>query len=434
MPLTGSGGATDPETYDGIVMSPIVSTHASYPRYRWVMAGQLWMHWGIGFIFFQALGVFLPALQQDFRFGAAQAGWLGSLRAVGQLLVFPASLVLVRFNANRLIGILLTIGVAAMLVQVSAPGLAILMVGMTLHAVAIGWLQIPGVFVRLQWIPTREMATVQGIQMAAGAITAIAMLAGGPYLIEALGWRGALFLIAVLLGVCAAAWWTFQRERITNHYQSGMASAYRWETVKGTVRRKEFWLLGGAIAGGGGTYFTTIVFLPSYFHLERGLSLATAGAIVSVMPLGGLVASLCSGLLSDRLGLRKPFIWSAGLVLPPLYLTMLMPIPIGFLWLVAFVVGYFAFAPFVILNAIPFELPNVGPREVAIGQSLTQTIGTLGQLILPVVAGLIAGSFDSYRVGLLALVAFPLSFALGGVFLPETGPRTRKHEMPLNAC
>ncbi|MSQ61046.1 MAG: MFS transporter [Dehalococcoidia bacterium] len=397
----------------------------SYPRYRWVIAGQLWMHWAIGFIFFQALGVFLPALQQDLGFGAAQAGWLGSLRAVGQLLVFPASLVLVRFNANRLLGVLLTIGTMAMVVQVVAPGLAILMVGMGIHAAAIAWTQIPGAFVRMQWIPTRQMATVQGIQMASGAITAIAMLAGGPYLIDALGWRGALSLITVLLAICAAAWWLLQRERITVRYESAMAATYRWQTIASTVHRKEFWLLGGAIAGGGGAYFTTIIFLPSYLHAERGFSLATAGAIVSMMPLGGLLASLCSGLLSDRLGLRKPFIWSAGLVLPPLYLTMLSPMSASLLWPVAFIVGYFAFAPFVILNAIPFELPDVGPREVAIGQSLTQTIGTLGALVLPIVAGLVASSFDSYRAGLLALVACPATFALVGVFLPETGPRAR---------
>ena len=397
------------------------TTTEEYPRYRWVLVSQVWMHWSFGQIIFQTLGIFLPAMQADLGFGAAEAGWLGSLRAVGQLLLFPASIVLVRFKPYRVYGVLLTVAAVAQFFQGVAPELAVLMIALVIHGIAISWTQITGAFVRLQWVPPRELGTVTGMQMAAGAITTTVLLAGGPFMIDQFGWRAVILMMDGMLAVLAVLWWITKRERITKRYEAAMSAKLEWQNVVTTLRHREFWLLGGAIMGGGGTYFTTVTFLPSYFTADRGMPLTTAGAIVSLIPIGGLVASLTTGFLSDRLGLRKPFIWSAGLVLPALYLTMLLDAPIWVLSPVALLIGYFAFAPFVMINVIPFEL-NIPPREVAMGLSLQQTIGTIGQLSLPIMVGLIASSF-SYRTGLLSIVAFPLAFALICLFLPETGPR-----------
>ena len=384
------------------------------------------MHWAFGQIIFQTLGIFLPAMQADLGFGPAEAGWLGSLRAVGQLLLFPASIVLVRFSPYRVYSVLLTVAAIAQFFQGAAPGLAVLMIALVIHGIAISWTQITGAFVRLQWVPPKELGTVTGMQMGAGAVTATVLLAGGPVLIAQFGWRAVVLMMDGMLALLALLWWMTKRERATKRYEAAMNAKFEWQNVVTTLRRREFWLLGGAIMGGGGTYFTTVTFLPSYFTADRGMTLTTAGAIVSLIPIGGLVASLTTGFLSDRLGLRKPFIWSAGLVLPALYLTMLLDVPVWVLSPVALLIGYFAFAPFVMINVIPFEL-NVPPREVAMGLSLQQTIGTMGQLSLPILVGLIASS-SSYRSGLLSIVACPIAFALICLVLPETGPRGRSRQ------
>ena len=282
------------------VASP--TTGEEYPRYRWVLVSQVWMHWAFGQMIFQTLGIFLPAMQADLGFGPAEAGWLGSLRAVGQLLLFPASIVLVRFSPYWVYGVLLTVAAVAQFFQGAAPGLAVLMIALVIHGIAISWTQITGAFVRLQWVPPKELGTVTGMQMAAGAVTATVLLAGGPVLIAQFGWRAVVLMMDGMLALLALLWWMTKRERVTERYEAAMNAKFEWQNVVTTLRRREFWLLGGAIMGGGGTYFTTVTFLPSYFTADRGMALTTAGAIVSLIPIGGLVASLTTGFLSDRLG------------------------------------------------------------------------------------------------------------------------------------
>ncbi|MCX6024239.1 MAG: MFS transporter, partial [Chloroflexi bacterium] len=192
-----------------------------------------------------------------------------------------------------------------------------------------------------------------------------------------------------------AVWRLAQRERISDRYRAAMGAKPGWTAVRSTLGRKELWLLGGGFMGGAGAYFTALTFLPFYLTQERGMPLTSAGAIVSMLPLGGLAAALTTGFLSDRLGRRKPFVWTAGLALPALYWIMLSPVPEVTLPFIAFVLGYFAWAPFGIINTMPFELPGLTPQQVAMGQSLVQTIG-------------------------------PIAFALICLLLPETGPAARK--------
>jgi len=56
----------------------------------------------LGPLMFSSLGVLLPAMRSELHFGVIQLGWLGSARTVGNLLVFPASILLVRFKPIRM--------------------------------------------------------------------------------------------------------------------------------------------------------------------------------------------------------------------------------------------------------------------------------------------------------------------------------------------
>lgn len=399
----------------------------NYPRYRWAIVPQLWLHQQIGFMLFAGVGILLPSMREELQFGPVEAGWLGAVRSLGQLLVFPGSILLVRFAPNRVYGLCLAAAALAAFAQSAAPGLALLMLGMLAYSVGVSFSLIPGALVRLQWVPPREMATVQGIGQAFGAIGAMVVFALLPSVLEGLGgWRGALAAQGAVLCIFVLVWALTQRERITERYRAAMSAEHGLRSVGVTLKRREFLLLGLAFAGGASAYMTAMLFLPTYFSEERGLSLQTAGAIVSVIPLGGLLAALSTGLLSDRVGRRKPFVWPAGVVLPVLYWVLLGPTPELLLWPVALALGYFAWAPFAVINTMPFELPGISPSQVAMGQSLVQTIGTIGVLIGPVVAGAVTEFASSYRAGMLSLSVLPVLFVLICFWLPETGPAARR--------
>lgn len=219
-----------------------------------------------------------------------------------------------------------------------------------------------------------------------------------------------------------AVWLVAGRERITARYRQGMADSTGLAALKGALRRKEFLLVGLAIMGGATAYMNSMLFLPTHFVEERGFSLQTAGLINSLMPLGGMLASFTVGPLSDRIGRRKPTIWPLGFILPILYLLLLLgPARPYFLAGVAFLLGFAAYAPFPALQTIPYELPGVAPSEVAIGQSVVQTLQTAGNFVGPLVVGSVA-EVTSVRTGLLCLCFLPTIFALVCLVLPETGP------------
>src|SRR5262249_28033583 len=79
--------------------------------------------------------------------------------------------------------------------------------GLFVYSLAVAWSQVPSALVRLQWVPPNELATVQGITQAVGAVGQTFAYAAAPFLLAALGgWRGVFLLVGGLLGLFAALW------------------------------------------------------------------------------------------------------------------------------------------------------------------------------------------------------------------------------------
>ncbi|MFA7296842.1 MAG: MFS transporter [Dehalococcoidia bacterium] len=408
----------------------MASAHASTPAdardpgYRWVVIAQLWLHQVLTLAAVSGLGVLLVGMQADLHFGTIEAGWLGAARTAGQFLTFPLSFLAVRLAPKRTYSVLVAAMTAAILAGGLAPGYWLLLGSQVAFSVALALSQVPATMLRVQWVPPREMARVWGIGNALSAVAQSATLAVVPAAVVLLGgWRPVFEVTGALLAVAVIGWWLTARER-PGHAFSAPTGTARFRAL----RRREFYILGLTITGGGTAYTTAILFLPLYFVGERGFSLAEAGSITAILPAAGLLSNLSAGFLSDRTGRRKVFIWPCGLILPGLYLLALSPLPLWGEAVVVFALGYFAWFPFPVLMAIPYELPGIEAAEVAVGQALVQAVSGAGILAGPVVASIVADATGSYGAGLLALSGLPILFALGCLVLPETGPAARRRE------
>ncbi|MEZ4553166.1 MAG: MFS transporter [Dehalococcoidia bacterium] len=401
-----------------------------FPRYRWVIIGQVIAQQQAAPFIFAMLGILLPAMQDDLGFGSVQAGWLGTARSAGNLLVFGASLYLVRFSPIKTFNAFIVVLALSLLVGMLAPSFWVLLLSLAVYSVGVSWGQIPMNMVRLQWIPPREGATVMGLLLSANTITQTAGLIMLPIVVHQVSWRVIFGVNCLVLLACALAWYLTAYERVSPSYAAARPDQRGLGAARTVLRRREFYLLGVATLGGATTFMTFMLFLPTFYTRERDLSLQTAGIITAVVQLGGLAVNLAAGMISDRLGRRKPLIWPAGIALPFLWFLMLSPLPPVGLGVVGFFVGAFAWMPFPIVQTIPLEIPGLSPSDRAVGQALQFTLQTSGLLVAPIAVGAVAGATGSYHTALMPLIVLPSLFAICMLFFPETGPKAANARPP----
>ncbi|MSP78906.1 MAG: MFS transporter [Dehalococcoidia bacterium] len=402
------------------------SAESSKPSgYRWVIIGSTWIHTQM--ILLLPLGVLLPAMRKDLGFGLLQAGWLGSASQLAvALTIIPSSLVLVKLSPKWVYGSFLFLVGVILLATGFVQSYLSLSIAIVLFTVVNSSLQIPLTLLRLQWIPRREFATVMGFSMGLSNTGQSAGTILVPVLLGLIGnWRQVYIVTGMAVLVLACFWALTGKEHPTSGYLSAVTRGGGWSSLKKVFKRKEYFLLGLAQWSTAITWTTFILFLPSYLTESRGFSLSMAGLIVGGLSVGGILATVTMGYLSDQIGLRKPTIIPSGVLLPFLYFLLLSPLSWQALLATAVVVGFVAWSPFPALQSIPFELPDTSPSDIAMGQSVMRTVVTLGILGGPLLTGIVATLSGSLKAGLLALIFFPVLMTIVAFTLPETGTRAR---------
>ncbi|MBI2847657.1 MAG: MFS transporter, partial [Chloroflexi bacterium] len=358
--------------------------------------------------------------------GVAQSGVLGSMaQLAGVLFTIMSALTLVRFRPKLVyfISLVLT-AVFGFLIGQARSFITILLPYLFMGATNVVR-EVPDTLLRVQWIPRTELGRVMAITNGMGALGQSVGIMLVPLLLVFLGgWRNLFSLFALGMMVLAVVWFIFARERVTSAYKDGMASQNSLVSLKAVLKRKEIIMVAVATLGIPSAYATTSLFLPTYLVEERNMPLTTVGFIAGMMPIGGVVGNLIAGFLSDKIGLRKPVIWPAGFTIPLFYLGATMPVPVWLLTVCTFFIGFLAWAPLVALRSIPFELTGIKPSEVAVGQSVIQTVTMLGIIVAQPLVGGIADIIGSVGTALRIVAIFPLLLGVMGLLLPETGPKS----------
>ncbi|MBI2847656.1 MAG: MFS transporter [Chloroflexi bacterium] len=404
-------------------VQPQVATGAEvYPRYRWVMVGLSVLTQEIMVLL--PLGLLLPSMRQDLKFGLAQSGLFSMTGQLGSvLLAVPSSLVLVRFSPKWVYIATLFLTAIVSFITGQARTFVTLLIPYFFMVASGAMRQVPDTLIKLQWIPKHEFGRVMGITTGMGTIGQSVAAMVVPFLLLALGgWRGMVSLFSLGMFLLAIIWLIFARERVTSTYRDGMSSQIGWAPLKSVLRRKEIIMVAIAFFGGAMAYMNVILFLPTFLVEERSIPLTTVGFIMGMMPIGGVCSSIAVGFISDKIGLRKPTIWPAGLLMPFFYFSLTSPVPIWVLPILTFVIGFLAWAPVPTLRAIPFELPGIKPSEVAVGQSVIQTMMPLSGIIGAPIVGSLAESIG-LGSALRIVCVFPLTMAAMGLLMPETGPK-----------
>ncbi|MFQ6080378.1 MAG: nitrate/nitrite transporter [Candidatus Bathyarchaeia archaeon] len=268
------------------------------------------------------------------------------------------------------------------------------------------------------WFPSKELGLATGIYVAGFSIGNMLGLGLTPHVLAVVGtWRGTFHVYGVWGLMLAAVWWFIAREPTTHKARS--KSSLR-KDIAAIVRMKDVWVLTGLLLCAMGSYDTVCYWLPSMLEL-RGVPSVTAGLVASMLPLGFLVASLTIGTFSDRIGLRKPFIWILGLVSGPAILAIEKSQ--GFpLWVTVFLSGFCTIGVLTLVLLILAELPEVA-GFVASASGWVSSLANIGSVIMLTVVGYVKDVTGSFLLAVIMIAVVAEMTLVLGFVIRETGKR-----------
>ena len=293
--------------------------------------------------------------------------------------------------------------------------LARMLVGLGAAAV---W--VPGMRLIGEWFPNEERGRATGVMSSGGGIGGTLGLIVVPWLATYWGWRIAYGAMVVPAIVTFALIALLLRSSGTTNVGPPPAG-----TLRRVLARREMWTFNMNVVCSYGAYFSFITFLPAFLVRGLGYGDAQAGLITALITAGTIVSWPLAGLLSDRLGRRKPLLLLGQLA------SVL--VPLAFAWIVP---SFGATGAMVVALAsgllvggliLPFVMiVELFPREeAATAVGVANSASFVGGIFLPIVLGRIVdvtGSFTSAFVVASAIEVVAVAFAL---FVPETGPAGR---------
>ena len=310
-----------------------------------------WAAWLLASMFFfyafaarVSPSVMVDELMREFALGAAILGNLSALYFYAYAsMQIPIGLMLDRFGPARLLGTgALLAGIGCVLFAL-ADSLALAYAGRLLIGVGAGASWIGALAVIAQNFPHQRFAALAGGTQAFGMLGATMGQVPLSFVVDAAGWRAAIWCLAALaflLGVLLFV--TLQRRSTAARGAGAVAPLRGLGTALGNPQTWLCAIFGMAMVGPI-VAFSGLWAVP-YLMQVHGLERTGAASVASAMFLAWAVGAPAFGALSDRLGRRKP-IMVAGSVGVTALLALLpfmenTSVPLMVVWIVG--VGFLA--------------------------------------------------------------------------------------------
>lgn len=375
--------------------------------------------WFMGFLMWGLLlsvSSLLPSIQEEMGLSFALRSLVLSL----PFLLLAVSAIPGGYLSDR-VGIRRTVALGA-LVAVGGSGLrglpgpsAFLLVAAAVFGVGLG-LVIPNLPKLVsQWSSSQRGGLPTGIYSTGIILGSVVGIYATLPLAEALGsWRQALLVWTGLGVITLALWLLLVPGGDVRHRQS--SRGYR-----DLLTNRNLWILAFIFAAGNASYFFLIDAYPE-FLFSRGLGREQAAGQLALLVAIGIPAIFIAPVLSDRVGLRRPFLWAPHLLIATL-MFLLPTFPLGAVWFISMGFGLTEMTIFALALLIPVDLFR--RDEVGRASGIILSVAYVGALLGPLGFGLIVDLTASIELALSTYGALSL-VTLGVVFLlPESGGRGR---------
>ena len=421
-----------PEPFDSPASIPPPSS------YRWVVMG-IWMLSGVsGFMVLATLGILLPAISADLHISPFQQGLLGSSAFWGNIvLAIPMSWWTSRYGPKALTSVTLVLGTAALFLQGWAPAFAVLVAGRLAFGLTVMARQPARVSLTQQWFAPKEIVFVNSVQNLFFGLVVGGGLAASPFILAAFGndWRANLNVFASLFVIWTILWMILGKERRPPEDSSTQANPRGAKelhglretgVVRGALGYRDLWVQGFGFVGATLCWSAFLAFYPTLMLDTYQLSLQWSGAILALGVFVGGAAGLGLGFIVMNKGHGKIILQVLGVLMPVTYLGMILtgsiPILIGLTLLNGVAWGFWP-----ILFTVPFHLPGIRPRQVAVAVAFTMMMSSVGTALGPLAAGLLQQALGDLQETLFILSFTGLALTAAGLLL-RTGTHANVEE------
>lgn len=358
-------------------------------------------------------GLLLPGITTSLALTPSQQGLLGGVVAgANAVLAVPSAWLFSRWNLRWLFGASTAASVLLTCLQGLAPSFLALFGARLLAGLAfVGMTSSRTLLVR-QWFPVREIVLANGIQIGLIGLIEALSLTVTPGLLSGLGdWRNVYFLFAGVLLLVLIPGIFIVRE--SPDASGPVAAADAPSPIVVLRERKVLWLLVLAqfgIPAAWGAYGT---FWPGYVGERFSVPLELAGPLFALTSLGSVPVALYFGWLCSRKpGARRPLLVFCALVFTAGAGAMLATESAAVLAVGCLLQGIgWGFSP--LLSSIPYELPDIQPRQLVVATALLRSASSGGAVLGPLITGaLIQWSGDpGLALGSVGALALLTAFA-----------------------
>jgi len=318
-----------------------------------------WIVWGLGAAFYLsgfyqrvAPAVMTDYLMADFRIGAAALGNLSAYYFYSYVAIqIPTGILVDAWGPRKLLTTGAFIAALGAFLFAVAPTILLANVGRLLIGGSVGVAWVSLLKLSMHWFPPQRFAMTSGLALCCGLMGAVS--AGMPLriLIDQFGWRPVMLSSAAVSVVIAISLWIVVRDDPSERGYTGFISA---ETAPRHSARsllsgllkvftyKNTWIIAIAPSGIAGSVLAFsglwgIPFLTTHYGLSPAKSAALTSLLLITWGLGGPL----SGIVSDRMGCRKPiYVVGSFVACACWYLILFVHgLPIWFLILLIIIVG-----------------------------------------------------------------------------------------------
>ncbi len=390
---------------------------ADEPRpYRFLIEGLLFFSYFVFGMSWIGYAPFLKDIQAQFSLPYAKTGLVISAVSLAKTFIpFLAGWMAVRFGVSRTI-LLGNLCICASLYTPFASGFPELIASRVLFGMGgamVVTLLGPAV---LQWFPPKELPIANGvIWIAVNSGITLALFITIP-LAAWLGRTNVLTGYALLSAAIALGWLLFGKDRIKGSGGAGPRPSYLE-----IFRMKEAWWLTLAAAGPLCVYLVFNTWLPTFYKESLGLGAAKAAQLTGLANMVGIPASILGGVLTQRTGVRKPFILASGAMTGTAAFGLFLTTNVYLLSASAVVFGIGLFLWIAPLTTMAMEIPGITPQKLAMLNGVFFSVGYVAAFLAPLGVGALRDVTGSFIPGFVIFSLFSFSLLLGGAMLKEQG-------------